>query len=112
MRMKVASILVLLLFVAACGSTSSGGGQHATVQLRDGRSVTGTVVSSSGDEIKITGDDNVTRTLPMSQVRSLDYGDAAASGTSAASGAAPTMASSKAAAPRPVARPRPTLDDL
>src|SRR5262252_5457585 len=78
--MKVASTLVLLLSVAACGGTSSGGGQRATVQLRDGSSVTGTVVSSSADEIKITGDDNVTRTLPMAQVRAVDYGEASAAG--------------------------------
>jgi len=111
--MKVASTLVLLLFVAACGGTSSGGGQHATVQLRDGSSVTGTVVSSSADEIKITGDDNVTRTLPMAQVRAVDYGDAVASGggVAASASAAPTMAGT-ARTPRPASRPRPTLDDV
>jgi len=113
--MKVASTLVLLLLLTACNSTSSGGGQRATVQLRDGSSVTGMVVSSSGDEIKITGDDNVTRTLPMSQVRTVDYGDVAvAPGTGAAAGA-PTMAGSArpASSARPAAsRPRPTLDDI
>jgi hypothetical protein len=111
--MKVASTLVLLLFVAACGGTSSGGGQHATVQLRDGSSVTGTVVSSSADEIKITGDDNVTRTLPMAQVRAVDYGDAPASGggVAASASAAPTMAGA-ARTSKPVSRPRPTLDDI
>jgi hypothetical protein len=109
--MKVASALVLLLFVTACASTSSGGGQRATVQLRDGSSVTGTLVSSSADEIKITGDDNVTRTLPMAQVRSVDYGDAPA--TAASSGGSGTMASASAKpAPRPAARPRPSLDDI
>jgi len=109
--MKVASALVLLLFVTACGSTSSGGGQRATVQLRDGSSVTGTLVSSSADEIKITGDDNVTRTLPMAQVRSVDYGDAPAA--AASSGGSGTMASASAKpAPRPAARPRPSLDDI
>ncbi len=71
--MKLASTLVLLLCLAACSGTSSGGGQRATVQLRDGSSVMGTVVSSSGAEIKITGDDNVTRTLAMSDVRSIEY---------------------------------------
>jgi len=89
--MKRATALVLLLLVAACSSTSSGGGQRATVQMRDGSSVTGTLVSSSADEIKITGDDNVTRTLPMAQVRSVEYGDAAAP---AGSTSAPTMAGS------------------
>ncbi len=106
--MRLASTLVLLLAVAACTSTSSGGGQRATVQLRDGSSVTGTVVSSSAEEIKITGDDNVTRTLSMSQVRSVDYGDAPAA---AGAAPAPTMAASKSAS-RPAARPRPTLDDV
>src|SRR5215467_9174780 len=108
--MKVAATLVLLLFVAGCSGTSTGGGQRATVQLRDGSSVTGTLVSSSADEVKITGDDNVTRTLSMSQVRSIDYGDAPAT---AASGGSGTMASASAKpAPRPAARPRPSLDDV
>jgi hypothetical protein len=108
--MKRATALVLLLLVAACNSTSSGGGQRATVQMRDGSSVTGTLVSSSADEIKITGDDNVTRTLPMAQVRAVEYGDAAAP---AGSSQAPTMAGSSRAAARPApSRPRPTLDDI
>jgi hypothetical protein len=108
--MKRATALVLLLLVAACNSTSSGGGQRATVQMRDGSSVTGTLVSSSADEIKITGDDNVTRTLPMAQVRSVEYGDAAAP---AGSTSAPTMAGSSRPASRPApSRPRPTLDDI
>jgi outer membrane lipoprotein SlyB len=109
--MKVAWTLVLLLLLAACNSTSSGGGQHATVQLRDGSSVTGTLVSSSADEIKITGDDNVTRTLPMSQVRSVEYGDAPAA-SAAGSSAAPTMAGSSRPAAKAPSRPRPTLDDV
>jgi hypothetical protein len=107
--MKLASTLVLLLVLTACSGTSSGGGQRATVQLRDGSSVSGTLVSSSADEVKITGDDNVTRTLPMSQVRSIDYGDAAAPAASSGS----TMASASAKpAPRPAARPRPSLDEV
>src|SRR5215831_10319428 len=109
--MKVASTLVLLLFVAGCSSTSTGGGQRATVQLRDGSSVAGTLVSSSADEVKITGDDNVTRTLSMSQVRSIDYGDAPA--TAASGGGSGTMASASARpAPKPAPRPRPSLDDI
>jgi hypothetical protein len=106
--MKLATALVLLLLMAACNSTSSGSGQRATVQMRDGSSVTGTLVSSSADEIKITGDDNVTRTLPMTQVRAVEYGDAAAP---AGSSPAPTMAGSSRPRPAP-SRPRPTLDDI
>src|SRR5215467_8229712 len=108
--MKVAATLVLLLFVAGCSGTSTGGGQRATVQLRDGSSVVGTLVSSSADEVKITGDDNVTRTLSMSQVRSIDYGDAPAT---AASGGSGTMASASGKpAARPSPRRRPSLDGV
>jgi len=113
--MKTASVLLLLLFAAACGTTGTPtSGPHATVEMRDGSSVSGMVLSSTAEEVKITTDDNVTRTIPMAQVRSIDYGDApAAAGAAApAPGAAPTMAK---AAPRRVSRPalpRPTADDI
>ncbi len=112
--MKLASTLVLVLCLAACSGTSGGGGQRATVQMRDGSTVTGTVVSNSGTEIKITGDDNVTRTLPMSDVRSIEYGDTATTTASPVASGAPTMATSatKTAAAARAPRPRPTLDDI
>jgi hypothetical protein len=117
--MRIASAIVVLLLASACSSSEAG--PHATVQLKDGTSVSGTVASTSASEIRITGDDNVTHAVPMSQVRSVDYGDAAAAAP-AASGApssgsaapAPTMAAS-AAKPRPASRPalpRPTSDDI
>jgi len=110
--MKFASALVLLLGVSACtGVGTPATGPHATVQLRDGSAVTGMVLSSTADEVKITTDDNVTRTIPMAQVRAIDYGDQAASAP-AAPGAAPTMAKSVSRpAPAPVL-PRPTADDI
>jgi hypothetical protein len=77
--------------------------------MRDGSAVSGMVLSSTADEVKVATDDNVTRTIPMTQVRSIDYGDAPAAG------AAPTMAGAKpATAKRPAARalPRPTSDDI
>jgi len=111
--MRIASAIVLLLLVSACSSSEAG--PHATVQLKDGTSVSGTVASSTASEIRITGDDNVTHAIPMSQVRSVDYGDAAAAAEPATPGAAPKMASSAArpAAPaRKPALPRPTTDDI
>lgn len=66
-----------ILFLASCGKTT-GGGQHATVEMKDGTSVAGTVLSSSANEIQIAGDDKVTRTIPMTQVRSIEYDDAGA----------------------------------
>jgi hypothetical protein len=109
--MRIASAILLLFMVSACSSTTESG-PHATVQLKDGTSVSGTVASSSASEIRITGDDNVTHAIPMSQVKSVDYGDAAEPGAAAApakAGAAPTMAGAKA---RPASRPRPTADDI
>jgi len=109
--MKVTSIIVLLLALSACSGTPATG-PRATVQMRDGSSVSGMVLSSTADEIKISGDDNVTRTIAMAQVRSVDYGDAPAP---AAPGAAPAMAgAAKPAATRPArpAAPRPTADDI
>ena len=115
--MRIASAIVVLLLASACSSSEAG--PHATVQLKDGTSVSGTVASTSASEIRITGDDNVTHAIPMSQVRSVDYGDAAAPAAAATdapkaggTAAAPTMATAK---PRPASRPalpRPTTDDI
>jgi hypothetical protein len=113
--MRIASAIVVLLLASACSSSEAG--PHATVQLKDGTSVSGTVASTSASEIRITGDDNVTHAIPMSQVRSVDYGDAAAPAAadtpkSGGTAAAPTMAAAK---PRPASRPalpRPTTDDI
>jgi hypothetical protein len=80
-------VFLTLILLGSC-SKSSGGGQHATVQLRDGTSVSGKIVSSSASDVQIAGDDNVTRTLPMTQVRSIVYDDSAA----AASGTPPPAA--------------------
>src|SRR5262245_11291207 len=62
----------VIFFLSSCSQTT-GGGQRATVELRDGTSVSGTVVSSSGSEIQIAADDQTKRTIPMAQVRSVEY---------------------------------------
>jgi hypothetical protein len=72
-------VLLALIFLGSCNK--SGGGQHATVQLRDGTSVSGKILSTSPSDVQIAGDDNVTRTLPMTQVRSIVYDDSAAAAT-------------------------------
>jgi hypothetical protein len=117
--MKLTSTIVLLLSLSACTSSSSStptAGPHATVQMRDGSSVSGMVLSSSAEEIKITADDNVTRTIPMAQVRSIDYGDAPAAGAAAPPAGSMMMAAAKPSAKKPVRTaplvPRPTTDDI
>lgn len=74
MKLLVLAVPAILL-LSSC-TKSTGGGQHATVDLRDGTSVTGTVLSSSASQIQIAGDDKITRTIPMSQVRSIEYDQA------------------------------------
>lgn len=81
------SILLAVILLGSC--SSSGGGQHATVQLRDGTSVSGKILSSSGGDVQIAGDDNVTRTLPMTQVRAIVYDDASATAGGSSPGASP-----------------------
>jgi hypothetical protein len=51
--------------------------RHATVVMRDGTSVPGSIVSSSPTEVTIAGDDKITRTIPMDQVKSIEYGEVA-----------------------------------
>lgn len=87
-----------LLWLSSCAKPA-GGGQHATVQMRDGTSVSGTVISSSASEVQIAGDDKVNRTIPMSQVRAIEYSDAAEPVASPPAAAAPPEAAPAAAAP-------------
>jgi hypothetical protein len=94
--MKVAATLALLLLLTACTSTPTTG-PRATVQMRDGTRISGMVLSSTAAELKIVGDDNVARTIPMSLVRSVTYGEPAA--------AAPVAAVPAAAPARPAAVP-------
>ena len=89
--------------LASCGSqVQKGSGQHASVLLRDGTTVAGTVTASSGTEITLTGDDSVTHTVPMVQVKSIEYDDAAAGSAApadAASSSPQPTAGQPAAAP-------------
>ncbi len=92
---------VTVLLLSSCGR-QSGGGQHATVQIRDGTEVSGTVLSSSATEIQLAGDDKVTRTIPMTQVRSIEYEDPTAIPTPAP---AATQTATPAATPSGSVRP-------
>jgi hypothetical protein len=59
-----------------CSCVSKEGtsdGRRATVQLRDGTSLTGTVVESSAKELVLLADDKTRRALDMKQVKSVEY---------------------------------------
>jgi hypothetical protein len=62
-----------LLLLSSCNLSPKPTGPRATVTLRDGTLASGTVVSTSSTEIKLAGDDQMTRTLDMSQVKSIEY---------------------------------------
>jgi hypothetical protein len=94
MKRHLAIAICFALVTFSSCNKNTGGGQHASMLMRDGSTVSGTVISSSSSEIQLAGDDKVTRTIPMSQVRSIEYDDApsppAASATAPTTSAPPT----------------------
>lgn len=85
-----------LFFLASCANKQASG-QHATILMRDGSTLTGTVTATSPSAVTLAGDDNATHTIPMTQVKSIEYDDTAAAPASATQpGAAPTQGTSPA----------------
>ena len=66
-----------VFFLVSCAKRETPG-QHATIQMRDGTTLTGTVTATSPAEITVDGDDKATHTLEMTQVKSIEYDDTAA----------------------------------
>jgi hypothetical protein len=50
--------------------------------MRDGSRLAGTVTATSPAQVTLAGDDNTTHTIPMTQVKSIEYDDAATTQTS------------------------------
>jgi hypothetical protein len=94
--------LATFLFLASCSNKQTSG-QHATVLMRDGTTLAGTVTATSPTEITLAGDDHVTHTVPMTQVKSIEYDDVAA----ASATTTPAPATSAPAASGAPARPAP-----
>ena len=96
----VGATLAALFFLASCAK--QGSGQHAIVYMRDGSQITGMVTATSPSEITLAGDDKTTHTIPMAQVKSIEYDDAAAPGsaTSADNSGAGSAPSGSASAAR------------
>lgn len=76
-RSIFAGTLGALFFLASCANKQASG-PHATILMRDGSTLTGTVTATSPSQITLAGDDNTTHTVPMTQVKSIEYDDAAA----------------------------------
>src|SRR5215831_18887680 len=84
-------VLSLMLVLAACTKTESANPDmpHAVVALKDGTTVSGVVVSNTPTGLTINPDAGGTRNIPMNQVKSITYGDAAAAPVSSAKAAPP-----------------------
>lgn len=83
-------------FLASCANKQASG-QHATILMRDGTTLSGTVTATSPSEVTLAGDDNTKHTIPMTQVKSIEYDDTAAAPAAATQpGAAPTQGTSVA----------------
>ena len=98
-------VLVATLFLCSCAKTETVApeeGPAATVVLRNGSQYAGRVVSTSLTEVKIAGDDNVTRTLSMKDVKSIRYADEPVVSTNSSPAAGTTVPK---APPRRAAEP-------
>src|SRR5690349_10268217 len=81
---------------------------HATVVLRDGTRVAGAIAATSATEITVNLDAGGTRTIPMKDVRRVDYGETA---TTAQPAPPPTAPSAPSPAPPPPAPVEPTHEE-
>jgi hypothetical protein len=73
---RIAVSLIIPFFLLCSCATKDSDRPHATITMRDGSTVAGSVVSSSAAEITLAGDDKSSRTIAMSQVKSIEYDDA------------------------------------
>jgi hypothetical protein len=65
--------LLAVALLSSCNRTPAPGAPHATVSMRDGTTMAGSVTASSPSEITLLGDDQSTHTIAMTQVRSIAY---------------------------------------
>ena len=75
------STILVGLVLSSCTNKSAvepSAKRHATVSMQDGRKMSGAVVASSPSQITLAGDDSITHTIPMQQVKSIEYADEAA----------------------------------
>jgi hypothetical protein len=106
-RLAFAALLSLVL-LSSCAKqpAPADGAPHATVVMRDGSRIPGKVTESSTTELKLAGDDGIARTIPMTQVKAVEYSDApAAPAAPPAEATAPASAPAPASAAAPASRP-------
>ncbi len=106
--MKLLTVIIIAISLWGCNKAESpGAGRQATVTLNDGSTFSGTVTSSSTSSITLQAANGETRTYPMSQVGSLQYGQPASANPPAQTQANPGAPPPPAAGPAPAAAPEP-----
>lgn len=95
-RIIVAGATLGVLFLMASCANKAASGPHATILMRDGTTLTGTVTATTPTEITLAGDDKATHTVAMTQVKSIEYDEAPAAQASPAQTAATPSAATPA----------------
>src|SRR5579862_2451372 len=90
------SAIGLAFLFSSCANKDTASQPHATVLMRDGTEAAGTITASSPSEITLAVDGGTSRTIPMTQVKSIEYSDAPQPATSSSQTAPPTAAYSPA----------------
>lgn len=90
------ALLVAALLTSCANSGTSSDGPHATVLMRDGTRISGTVTATTPSGITLMGDDKASHTLSMAQVKSVSYDEPQ---PAAQPGAQPAAAESVASDP-------------
>ena len=60
---------------AEAPATAQSAGPHAFVHLKNGNNVPGTIVASSQTDMVVSGDDGIEHKIPLSQIKSVEYGE-------------------------------------
>jgi hypothetical protein len=85
----------------------SSSGPHALVYLKDGSTVPGSIVASSQTDMVVAGDDGIERKIPLAQIKSVEYGEAAPSQQASRAPAQSQPPAGAAQAPPPAPSQRP-----
>jgi hypothetical protein len=105
----VFAVLVLGIFLSSCANkdqVSTDNAPHVTVVTHDGNRVDGALVENSSTRITVAGDDGITRTIPVTQVNSIEYGGAPSNMETTARQQAASPNPVRKTADRPVSRTR------
>jgi hypothetical protein len=77
MRFKLFVVLAILTMLGACGkSNQTATSQPATIILKDGTTVSGSITKSDTSSVTMQTPNGVVTTYPMTQVSSINYGSA------------------------------------